>query len=303
MIELADVSKKYGKHLVVSALNLAVEAGRTVGFVGANGAGKTTTIRLMLGFVRPSAGSVRLLGYDMNDERQALTARSQIGFVPDSDGLAPTLSGERLLDELAQLQGAPSVERDEVVDALQLTRRDLKRPIGRLSRGTRQKINLIQGLQHRPKLLILDEPAEGLDPFAKRAFFELLHKAKDRGATIFFSSHVLSEVAEICDEVVLFRQGKLVQRFDLSGDVAVTVHQVRLRLGENNSDAVVDSLVAQLHAAAWVTDLEQIDERFYFRTDSLSDLLEVLSDLPVVELTISPLSLEERVMPHYGIDV
>lgn len=300
MINLTNVTKTYGKHEIISDLHLCINAGQTVGFVGANGAGKTTTIRLMLGFLRPTAGSVHLMGCNMNDSRQAQSIRHQIGFVPDSDGLDPILSGQRLLDELASLQKAPPVDRSKIVESLQLAPRDLKRPIGRLSRGTRQKINLIQGLQHRPQLLILDEPTEGLDPFAKRALFELLHKAKARGTTIFFSSHVLSELEGICDEVALIRQGRLVDRFKLSDGADATLHQVRLRLGDKTSDVAMAAFVEQLRSKAWVMALEKTDTRLSFQTDSLAKLLELLSTLPVVELNISPLSIEERVMPHYG---
>jgi len=302
MINLTDVTKRHGKHEVISDLTLNIESGQTVGFVGANGAGKTTTIRLMLGFLRPTAGSVQLLNCDMNNARQAQSVRTQIGFVPDSNGLAPTLTGERLLDELAELQDAPPVDRDKVVDALQLAQRDLKRPIGRLSRGTRQKINLIQGLQHRPNLLILDEPTEGLDPFATRALFSLLSEAKARGTTIFFSSHILSELEGICDEVALIRQGRLVERFKLKNNAGVTQHQVRLRLTQDAGSGTINGLISQLKAATWVGALAVADDLLIFQADALSPLLETLATLPVAELSIAPLSLEERIMPHYGLN-
>ena len=301
MIQFTRVSKAFGKHVAVTDVSLAVDSGRTVGFVGANGAGKTTVIRLMLGFLRPTSGAVHLMGCDMNDPGEAIAVRAQIGFVPDGGGLDPVLTGKRLLDELAALQEAPAIDRDESVDALQLSPRDLNRPMGRLSRGTRQKINLIQGLQHRPKLLILDEPTEGLDPFAKRALFELLRRAKARGTTIFFSSHVLSELEGICDEVALIRRGKLVDLFGLDGGRESTIHRVRLRLQDGDRGPSVARLVDRLQTDVGATSLNEANGTLSFHVIALSPLLILLADLPVAELTITPLSLEERVMPHYGL--
>ena len=153
---------------------------------------------------------MQLLGHDMAIPQAARRARSSLGFVPDAAGLDPAATGLWLLDELARLQRRPPVDRQQLIEALELRPQDLKRPMGRLSRGTRQKINIVQGLQHRPDLIILDEPAEGLDPLAKRALFDLLGAAHRRGATIFFSSHVLAEVEELCDRVALIRSGRLV---------------------------------------------------------------------------------------------
>jgi ABC-2 type transport system ATP-binding protein len=159
-IELRQLSKQYGDLTAVSDLNLTVAPGEVLGFLGPNGAGKTTTIRLMTGFLRPSGGTVALLGHDMAAPEGSLAARRRLGYVPDVAGLDATATGRWLLDDLARLQGQPPVDRDAIIDALELSRRDLRRPMGRLSRGTRQKINIVQGLQHRPDLLILDEPTE-----------------------------------------------------------------------------------------------------------------------------------------------
>jgi ABC-2 type transport system ATP-binding protein len=170
-IALHNVSKRYGEHLAVAELQLEVARGEVLGFLGPNGAGKTTTIRILTGFVHPSSGTVRLLGCDMAQPNEAIQARRNLGYVPDVAGLESTATGAWLLDELAALQGGPPVDRQQLVELFDLHPADLQRPMGRLSRGTRQKINIIQGLQHRPNVLVLDEPTEGLDPLTKRALF------------------------------------------------------------------------------------------------------------------------------------
>lgn len=294
-IELAHVSKRYGAAQAVRDLHLTVNTGDVLGFLGPNGAGKTTTIRLLMGFLRPTQGTVRLLGYDMADPAQAKRARQRLGFVPDVAGLDPAATGERLLDDLAALQGQPPVDRAVLLETLELRPADLRRPIGRLSRGTRQKVNLVQGLQHRPDLLVLDEPTEALDPLAKRALFTLLQAAKARGATLFFSSHVLSEVEELCNRVALIRAGQLVAvaqmatlRTQLARRVTLTVAPGAQEIG------------AQLAALPTVTDLVGEGPLWRFGIAELSPLLALLARMPVTDLLIEPPSLEQLFFGHYG---
>lgn len=293
-IALQSVSKRYGDFEAVSDLNLRVAAGEVLGFLGPNGAGKTTTIRLLLGFLRPTAGAVHLLGHDMAAPKAALQARSQLGFVPDVAGLDPAATGKWLLDELARLQRRPPVDRDRLLDALELRSQDLRRPMGRLSRGTRQKINIVQGMQHRPNLLILDEPTEGLDPLAKRALFGLLRETHARGATIFFSSHVLSEVEELCDRVALIRSGRLaaVDRID---DLR-TQMQRRVTVQFANNTPEIEQ---QLAALPGISTLTRTDNRWQFLTGDLMATLRLLAALPVVDVAIEPPSLEDIFLRYY----
>nr|MBA3470742.1 ABC transporter ATP-binding protein [Herpetosiphonaceae bacterium] len=210
-LELQHVSVRYGSAPALSDVTLLVPPGIVLGLLGPNGAGKTTLLRVMLGFLRPDlhpAASVRVLGTAVT-AAEFLQVRRRIGFVPDPDGLDPRLSAERMLDQLAALSDAPPLDRAAVCVALDLRPSDLRRRIGALSRGTRQKVALAQGLQHRPDLLILDEPGEGLDPLAQAGLMRLLTAARDRGATVIFSSHVLSDVETICDQVAMIRAGRL----------------------------------------------------------------------------------------------
>lgn len=288
-IELDNVSKRYGRRMAVEDLRLAAAAGEVLGFLGPNGAGKTTTIKLLTGFLRPSSGTVRLLGCDMQLPEQANRARRSLGYVPDVAGLEPQVTGARLLDELAALQGRPPIDRDRLRDALELAADDLRRPLGALSRGTRQKINLIQGMQHRPELLILDEPTEGLDPLGKAALFALLQQAHARGTTVFFSSHILGEVEALCDRVALIRGGRLVAVESLDVLRRQLHRRVRLRLAAD-APAAAWTRLAELAGAS---DLQRDGDSLSFAAAELEPLLRLLSELPVVDLEIVPPSLAD----------
>ena len=293
-IQLTNVSKRYGTYEAVTDLDLIVDAGEMIGFLGPNGAGKTTTIRLLLGFLRPSSGSVQLLGQDMAVPQAARRARESLGFVPDVAGLDPAATGVWLLDELARLQGRPAVDRQQLIDALELRLQDLKRPMGRLSRGTRQKINIVQGLQHRPDLVILDEPTEGLDPLAKRALFDLLRMAHERGATIFFSSHVLAEVEELCDRVALIRSGRLVTVARIDDLRAHLQRRVTVQIA--GDQGAVERQLAGLPA---ISGLTQRDGRWQFLTGDPPAALRLLATLPIMEVAIEPPSLEDVFLQYY----
>ena len=192
----------------LESLDLAVRQGEIFGFLGPNGAGKSTTIRLLLGYLHPTSGRGHVLGLDI--VRDSVPIRRRVGYLPSGIALYDTLTGERLLDYLGELTGRPAVRRRELCERLELSHRTLRRPIRDYSRGMRQKIGIVQALQHDPELAILDEPSEGLDPLMQRAFYEILDQLKAEGRTIFLSSHVLSEVERVCDRVGIIRQGGLV---------------------------------------------------------------------------------------------
>lgn len=295
-LALHGVSKVYGARAAVADLHLQMAPGETLGFLGPNGAGKTTTIRLAAGFLRPTRGQVRLLGCDMANSRQAQQARARLGYVPDVAGLDPGATGAWLLDELAALQGAPPVDREALVAQLELDPGDLRRPMGRLSRGTRQKINIVQGLQHRPDLLILDEPTEGLDPLTKRALFDILRAVQARGGAIFFSSHVLGEVEELCDRVALIRRGRLVAVSPIATLRASQERRVIVQLAAA-APADAEQLLAQ---APTVAALQQLAPGLWqFAVRDVNGVLAVLAGLPVSDLTVEPPSLEQLFMQYY----
>ena len=162
--------------------------------------------------------------------RDSVAIRAQVGYLPGGVSFWDGLSGVRLLDELAAMSGRPPVRRAELLDRLELAERTLRRPVRDYSRGMRQKIGIIQALQHDPALAVLDEPSEGLDPLMQRAFYEILEDLRAAGRTIFFSSHVLSEVERVCDRVAIVRQGRLVALEDIPSLLARRKRNVEFRL-------------------------------------------------------------------------
>src|SRR5687768_249952 len=209
-MSIRGLTKRYGPLTALNDLNLDVAQGEVLGFLGLNGAGKTTTIRLLLDLLRPTSGKAFIFGHDCWVD--GLAARASVGYLPGELGLYPDLTGLEVLDFLAGI-GGQRVEkrrRQELLDRLELPHSDLRRKLRQYSTGMKRKLGLIQAFQADPPLLILDEPTEGLDPLMQESFYALLKDAKRRGRTVFMSSHVLSEVARVCDRVALLRKGELV---------------------------------------------------------------------------------------------
>lgn len=202
------LSKRYGSVTALDAISLHVPAGETYGFLGPNGAGKTTTIRALLGFIRPTSGSCEIFGHDCWND--GVRARRDLGFLVSAGTLYPEMSGHAYLDFAARLSQQSPLLRQEVLAALELRNAELSRKIGGYSKGMKQKLALTAAMQADPKLLVLDEPTDGLDPLMQRAFEELLIRLRSRGTTIFMSSHDLGEVERVCERVAIIRAGSIV---------------------------------------------------------------------------------------------
>ena len=199
------LTKRYGRRLGVEQLDLEVHAGEVFGFIGPNGAGKTTTIRLLLDLLHPSGGRAMVLGFDAH--RDSVAVRRSVGYLPGEFGLDVRMTGRELLQHFGRLRRVEGLgAAPGLAERLEL---DLDLPMGRLSRGNRQKIGLIQALFHHPALLILDEPTTGLDPLVQDTFLRILREFRDEGRTVFLSSHVLSEVERVCDRVAIVRASRL----------------------------------------------------------------------------------------------
>jgi ABC-2 type transport system ATP-binding protein len=273
----------------LESLDIDVREGEIFGFLGPNGAGKTTTIRLFLGYLHPTAGSGRILGLDIVSDSVAI--RRRVGYLPGGIALYDSLTGERLLDYLAELNGRPPVRRAELCDRLELSSRTLRRLVRDYSRGMRQKVGIVQALQHDPDLAILDEPTEGLDPLMQRAFYEILDTLKTEGRTIFLSSHVLSEVERVCDRVAIIRQGHLVVVEDIAGLLARRKRNVTLRL---------QGPPPRLDGVPGVSGIETSEGRLICRVEGdMRPFLAAIATAPIVDLTIEPAHLEEAFLEFY----
>ena len=211
-IVLEGLTKDYGAKRALDGVDLELRSGEIFGYLGSNGAGKTTTIRCLLGLIRPTAGRATVLGLDVEDD--SIEVRRRTGYLPGDLRLYPRLTARQLLDYLGRLRGGVPVARVE-----ELARRlecDLGMRCGAMSHGNRQKVGIIQALMHDPAVLILDEPTATLDPLMQRIVHDLIREARDRGTTVFVSSHDLPEVARLCDRAGILRQGRIVAVQDVS---------------------------------------------------------------------------------------
>jgi ABC-2 type transport system ATP-binding protein len=270
-------------------LSIDVRPGEIFGFLGPNGAGKSTMIRLLLGFLHPTAGSASVL--DLDVVRQSVEIRRRVGYLPGGIALYDSLTGERLLDYLVALTGRPPVRRDELCDRLELSPRTLRRLVRDYSRGMRQKIGIVQALQHDPELAILDEPTEGLDPLMQRAFYTILDDLRADGRTIFFSSHVLSEVERVCDRVAIIRQGRLVALEEIGRLLARRKRNVEMRLS---------GPAPRFDGVAGVSGVETTDGLLTCHLEGdVGPFLAAIAGAAITDLTIEPAHLEEAFLEFY----
>lgn len=283
-------SRATGIH-ALEDVSIEVHQGEIFGFLGPNGAGKSTAIRLLLGFLHPTAGRATVLGLD--SIRESVEIRRRIGYLPGGIAFWDNLSGERLLDELAALSGRPATRRAALLDRLELSAATLKRPVRDYSRGMRQKIGIVQALQHDPPLAILDEPTEGLDPLMQRAFYGILDDLKAAGRTIFFSSHVLSEVERVCDRVAIIRRGHLVALEEVAKLLDRRKRNVEMRLSGRGTPS--------LEGVPGVSGLKVVDGRVMLQLEGdVGPFLRAIAGAPITDLTIEPAHLEEAFLEFYA---
>ncbi|HEY5051767.1 MAG TPA: ABC transporter ATP-binding protein [Acidothermaceae bacterium] len=287
-IRTVGLSKRYGDVDALNDLDLEVAPGEVLGYLGPNGAGKTTTIRLLLGLIRPTRGRAEIFGFDC--QRQPVEAHRRMAYVAGEASLWPSLTGAETLHLLARVQGQVDVAyRDELVERFAL---DPSKKVRTYSKGNRQKVILIAALMARPDLLVLDEPTSGLDPLMEQAFRHCVQEAKERGQTVFLSSHILSEVEALCDRIGILRAGKLVEM----GTLAEMRHLSSLTV-----EATFDASVPDLSHVLGVSSI-QVEGRVVRCQvrGTVGPLLEVLAGAGVHELLSREPSLEELFLAHYG---
>ena len=206
IINTAKLTKFYGKQLGIEDVNLEVKRGEVFGYLGPNGSGKTTTIRVLLDFIRPTRGSAMV--FDLDARQSSVEIHRRVGYLNGELALWENMTGEDLLKYLGNLRGG--LDWKYVRELAARFECDLPRRIQGLSMGNKQKLGLLQAFMHKPELLILDEPTNGLDPLMQHQFYDLLNETKKEGRTVFLSSHILPEVEKVCDRVGIIRQGRLV---------------------------------------------------------------------------------------------
>ncbi|MEU1814812.1 ABC transporter ATP-binding protein [Streptomyces roseifaciens] len=291
VIDIVSLTKRYGRTTGVEGLDIGVGEGEVFGFLGPNGAGKTTTMRCLVGLLRPTEGRVRVLGRDPFTEHLRLAP--SLGYLPGELRLYPELTGRETLRLLAALQGAPARLQDELCARLGLSGPDLDRPVRAYSRGMKQKLGLVQALQHEPELVILDEPTEGLDPLVQETFYALLAEVRAAGRTVLLSSHVLPEVQRTCGRVAIVRAGRLVTVGAVAALREARARKVRLTFADGLGRRPLGG------ADHWSPDWHGDQAVLMIPPDRTVAVLRELLALPVRDVTVEEAGLDEAFLDLY----
>lgn len=287
IIEIDQLTKYYGKARGIIDVSLAVQEGEIFGFIGPNGAGKSTTIRLLLSLIYPTSGSAKVFGKDVNEFGPEI--REEIGYLPSEVFYYDRMKVIDLLNYSASFYKKDCKKRiDELAEIMEL---ELNRRIDDLSYGNKKKVGIVQGLLHQPKLIILDEPTSGLDPLMQRKFFNLIREENERGATVFFSSHILGEVQRMCNRVGIIREGEIVTIEEITTLQKDNYKKIRI---------VADKLDEKRYQLDGVTNLSNGNGAvsFFYKGD-INRIMQVISEAPVTDVLIEEPTLEEIFMHYY----
>lgn len=286
LIDIAGLTKNFGRNQALNSFDLQVATGDVHGFLGPNGAGKTTTLRILLGMLYADAGTVTLLGGD--PWRDAVALHTRLAYVPGDVALWPQLTGGEALDVLAQMHGKTNKARQKsLIERFDL---DVRKKSHTYSKGNRQKVALIAALACDVELLLLDEPTSGLDPLMEVVFRDCVREAQARGCTVLLSSHMLSEVEALCNQVTIVRAGTRVVHGSLADLRSLATSQI-----------VATLPVCDLAQIAGVSDIDWQGDtvRCHVTAAGLAPLMSFLATQGVRQLTVQPPSLEEIFLQHY----
>ncbi|WP_319457209.1 MULTISPECIES: ABC transporter ATP-binding protein [unclassified Mycobacterium] len=287
-IEVSNLTKNFGSVRALDGLDLTVAEGEVHGFLGPNGAGKSTTIRILLGLMRADAGTVRLLGGDPWADAVAL--HRDIAYVPGDVTLWPTLTGGETIDMLARMRGGIDEQRRaELIERFAL---DPTKKARTYSKGNRQKVSLVSAFSSRARLLLLDEPSSGLDPLMENVFQQCVGEARDRGATVLLSSHILAETEALCERVTIIRAGKTVESGTLESMRHLSRTSIKAELIGDPGD------LARIKGVEDVS-LEGHTLRAQVDGESLAEVIRALGNAGVRSLVSQPPTLEELFLRHY----
>ena len=290
-ITIDGLEKYYGSFKALHGVDLKVNRGEILGFLGPNGAGKTTTIRCMLDLIHPQGGTISVLGLNPQAEPEAIKAR--VGYLPGELHLDENMTAQQIFRYFNRLRGNRSnwdfIE--ELSDRLKL---ELKTPIKNFSHGNKQKVGVVQALMHRPELLLLDEPTGGLDPLIQQEVLRMLSETQDNGATVFFSSHIISEVQAVADRVAIIRAGKIVEVAETASLLNRSMRQVRIRFQQPTE-------AGELHKLPGVELIAKDDGLgVLLQVEGAMDtLIKTLAKYPVNDFETERTSLEEIFLAYY----
>jgi ABC-2 type transport system ATP-binding protein len=292
VIDITDLSKFYGKSRGIENVNLEIGDGEIFGFIGPNGAGKSTTIRILMNLIFPTGGSARIMGMDVI--RQTKEIKQKVGYIPSDANAYSSMDVSEFLEYSSRFYNLPDATR-RISELSGLFDLDLSRKIADLSMGNRKKVSIVQSLIHHPGLLIMDEPTTGLDPLMQSVFFELLRSENQKGMTVFFSSHVLSEVQMLCKRVAIIKEGKIIQIEDIDNLRKKQLKKVFIEFGEVIS---IESFN--------ITGTKNLNGGpgnilSFLYSGNINDLVNYLSAKKINNLIIEEPSLDEIFMHYYQI--
>jgi ABC-2 type transport system ATP-binding protein len=293
-IQAQGLRKNYGNVRALRGVDLEVRRGEIFGFLGPNGAGKTTTIRCMLDLIRPNGGTLHVMGFD--PQVDPVSVRALAGYLPGELSMESNLRVEGQLRYLNDLRGN-QIDWGFVRELSQRLELDLSMPIKNLSKGNKQKVGVVQTLMSRPKLLLMDEPTSGLDPLMQQEVYRLLREAKADGATVFFSSHIITEVEAIADRVAIIREGIIVEEAEPGQLTSMEMRRLRVRFKEpvdTSALARVEGISLLSHHNGLFVTLQVEGE--------MDDVVKTLASFPVVDIDIEKPSLEEIFLAYYAAD-
>jgi ABC-2 type transport system ATP-binding protein len=291
IIEVQGLTKSYGSKRGILNVSFQVEEGETFGFLGPNGAGKTTTIRLLMALLRTDSGTARIAGLD--SWRESVQIKRVVGYLPGELSLDPNLTGGQILEYFGYLRGGvDQAYLKKLVARLEL---DPSRKFRQYSSGNKRKIGLIQAFMHRPRLLLLDEPTNGLDPLNQQEFNRMIVEARAQGSTVFLSSHILSEVEQICDRVGIIREGQLVQVGGMNELKDIKRHEVTITF----ADTVPTEIFKKLDGVGQVEALPDGHTLRMTVQGGVDAIVKAAARYAVVSLSNHEPSLEEIFLRYY----
>lgn len=287
VIEIENLTKNYGKARGIIDVNLNIEEGEVFGFIGPNGAGKSTTIRTLLGLIHPTSGSAKIFGKSCSESPEVL---KEVGYLPSEVFYYDDMKVMDLLKYSASFYKKDCSKRiHELAEIMDL---DLSKKIDDLSFGNKKKVGIVQGLLHEPKLIILDEPTSGLDPLMQQKFFDLIAQENKKGATVFFSSHILGEVQKMCSRVAFIKEGKIIKLEKMSDLHENSYKRIKL---ETRAAVSKESLTM---AGISKLELKGNTADFIFK-GNINAIIKKISELDLINLTIDEPDLEEIFMHYY----